>query len=409
MDGLSIGEVCSLLQVKPHIVRYWEQGIDLLSPKKELSGRRSYSDHDVQILSRVKYLVQERRFTLEGARERIFAELSGAAGERNAERKAVLEQVRHGLLHAARQLGSPGSNLRSATGDTGVQSLRSLESAPAIEIGDVYALADDVRYRVVPVLRPSGVPAGEAGRSGTALVSVVASGHPGEVWGLEARLRDAWKSVETNVPIEAGRVAPAWAVFCPVEHAADVEREAARLASRSGVFPIVFPNLRVTMRSEQGNPDRVDGGDAGALLQLRAGAAGQLLVDRGVTDVCFLPAAAPGEPPVGTAFGLIAMHRRSRACLTVQVAQKGRSTGVQNSGNLRYRMTGLFAVNLARWRDLNGPIPFRFRRKPKTVENEETEVRAPGEPWFLQLLQAVPSSIAVEWPLHGEKKGNYEN
>ncbi|HUX14055.1 MAG TPA: MerR family transcriptional regulator [Spirochaetia bacterium] len=409
MDGLSIGEVCSLLQVKPHIVRYWEQEIDLLSPKKELSGRRSYSDHDVQILSRVKYLVQERRFTLEGARERIFAELSGTAGERNAERKAVLEQVRHGLLHAARQLGSPGSGVRNSAGDVGFRSLQALERAPEIETGSDSRLADDVRYRPIQVLRPGATSTEDTRWSATVLVSVITAGIPGEVWGLETRLRAAWKTVESNLEIEAGRDAPAWAVFCPAEHAVPVEREAARLAARSGIFPIVFPNIRVALPSEEGNAEIVDAGDAGALLQLRAGAAGQLLIDRGVTDACFLPAAAPGDLSVHEVFGLIALHRTCRTSLTVQVVSRGRPTDVQTPGNARYRVTGVFAVNLEMWRGLTSPIPLRFRQNRKTVENEKNEVRAPGESWFLQLLAAVPESVAVEWPPRGETMGNDEN
>ena len=58
MSHFTIGEVCRALEVKPHIVRYWEQEIGILSPSKDLAGRRIYTLGDFQLLFRIKYLVQ---------------------------------------------------------------------------------------------------------------------------------------------------------------------------------------------------------------------------------------------------------------------------------------------------------------------------------------------------------------
>jgi DNA-binding transcriptional MerR regulator len=59
------------------VIRYWEQEIPLLQPGKDLNGRKFYSSRDLQILLRLKYLLYERRFTLEGAREQLYHELAG--------------------------------------------------------------------------------------------------------------------------------------------------------------------------------------------------------------------------------------------------------------------------------------------------------------------------------------------
>jgi len=77
MTSYSIGDAERLLRVKGYVIRYWEKEIPLIQPVKDLYGRRMYRDRDLQILFRLKYLLYDRRFTLEGAREQLFQELSG--------------------------------------------------------------------------------------------------------------------------------------------------------------------------------------------------------------------------------------------------------------------------------------------------------------------------------------------
>ena len=66
-----------LLRVKVHVIRYWEKEVPLIQPVKDVYGRRMYRDRDLQIFFRLKYLLYERRFTLEGARAQIYRELAG--------------------------------------------------------------------------------------------------------------------------------------------------------------------------------------------------------------------------------------------------------------------------------------------------------------------------------------------
>ena len=73
----SIGDVEKLLDIKPHVIRYWEKEIPLIQPVKDNYGRREYTERDLEIFIRLKYLLYERRFTLEGARDQLFKELSG--------------------------------------------------------------------------------------------------------------------------------------------------------------------------------------------------------------------------------------------------------------------------------------------------------------------------------------------
>ena len=77
MASYSIGDVERLLRVKAHVIRYWEKEIPLIQPVKDTNGRRMFRDRDLQILFRLKYLLYDRRFTIEGARDQLYRELSG--------------------------------------------------------------------------------------------------------------------------------------------------------------------------------------------------------------------------------------------------------------------------------------------------------------------------------------------
>ena len=72
-----IGEVAELLSVEPYVLRYWETEFPVLSPKKSGTGHRLYRRKDVELLLRIKHLLYEKRFTIEGARQSMHAEARG--------------------------------------------------------------------------------------------------------------------------------------------------------------------------------------------------------------------------------------------------------------------------------------------------------------------------------------------
>jgi DNA-binding transcriptional MerR regulator len=69
-----IGEVSELLGVEPYVLRYWESEFSALSPKKSGTGHRLYRRKDVELLLRIKHLLKEKRYTIEGARQSLHAE-----------------------------------------------------------------------------------------------------------------------------------------------------------------------------------------------------------------------------------------------------------------------------------------------------------------------------------------------
>jgi DNA-binding transcriptional MerR regulator len=66
-----IGEVAGLLGVEPYVLRYWETEFTQLTPKKSGTGHRLYRRKDVELLLKIKHLLYEKRFTIEGARQAL--------------------------------------------------------------------------------------------------------------------------------------------------------------------------------------------------------------------------------------------------------------------------------------------------------------------------------------------------
>lgn len=66
-----IGEVSDLVGVKPYVLRYWESEFPDIKPSKSKSGQRLYKRRDVEMLLRIKELLYEERFTINGARKRL--------------------------------------------------------------------------------------------------------------------------------------------------------------------------------------------------------------------------------------------------------------------------------------------------------------------------------------------------
>jgi len=73
----TIGEVSDLCGVKPHVLRYWEQEFTQLRPMKRRGNRRYYQHHEVLLVRRIRELLYEEGFTINGARNRL-GEVGGA-------------------------------------------------------------------------------------------------------------------------------------------------------------------------------------------------------------------------------------------------------------------------------------------------------------------------------------------
>lgn len=72
----TIGEVSDLCGVKPHVLRYWEQEFAQLKPVKRRGNRRYYQHHEVLLIRRIRELLYEQGFTINGARNKLNNQLT---------------------------------------------------------------------------------------------------------------------------------------------------------------------------------------------------------------------------------------------------------------------------------------------------------------------------------------------
>ncbi len=91
----SIGQVEEITGVKAHVLRYWEEIIPGFAPQKDIGGRRIYSQRELELVMRLKFLIYEKKFTIEGARDQLISEVDSVND--NAELIRQISELRKDL------------------------------------------------------------------------------------------------------------------------------------------------------------------------------------------------------------------------------------------------------------------------------------------------------------------------
>ncbi len=86
----TIGEVGELCDVKPHVLRYWEQEFTQLRPVKRRGNRRYYQHHEVLMIRRISDLLYSQGFTISGARNQLQ---ESAQAQRDLRKNTALNEV----------------------------------------------------------------------------------------------------------------------------------------------------------------------------------------------------------------------------------------------------------------------------------------------------------------------------
>lgn len=87
----TIGEVSELCQVKPHVLRYWEQEFPDLKPVKRRGNRRYYQRHDVMLIRQIRSLLYQQGYTIGGARQHLMGD---AAKDDSSQTQQLVKQLR---------------------------------------------------------------------------------------------------------------------------------------------------------------------------------------------------------------------------------------------------------------------------------------------------------------------------
>jgi DNA-binding transcriptional MerR regulator len=112
----SIGEVCDLTGLKPHVLRYWETQFELLHPTKNRAGNRVFRPKEIELILLVKHLLYERKFTIDGARQRLLDMRKGgeiAESRKDAVNREFLTNMKQELQQVKEVLAAPPSRLNS--------------------------------------------------------------------------------------------------------------------------------------------------------------------------------------------------------------------------------------------------------------------------------------------------------
>ena len=97
MTSFTIVELSEITGVKVHVLQYWEALDSLVQPRKDLNGKKFYSQKDLQIFLRLRFLVHEKKFTVEGAYQQIKLETSGIVEQNMDELQKQIKEVRDDL------------------------------------------------------------------------------------------------------------------------------------------------------------------------------------------------------------------------------------------------------------------------------------------------------------------------
>src|SRR5262245_38698905 len=97
----SISEVCELVDLRPHVLRYWETQFGLLNPSKNRSGNRVYQRKEIRLILLVKHLLYEEKYTVEGAKKKLEQLRKG--GELQNATRGALDKQMVALLRAEMQ------------------------------------------------------------------------------------------------------------------------------------------------------------------------------------------------------------------------------------------------------------------------------------------------------------------
>jgi DNA-binding transcriptional MerR regulator len=103
-EFFSIGEVCEMTDLKPHVLRYWESQFRFINPAKNRSGNRVYARREIELILLVKHLLYTEKYTIDGARKKLDDHRRSGAGTLRAQARVALD--RDTLLLLERDLGA---------------------------------------------------------------------------------------------------------------------------------------------------------------------------------------------------------------------------------------------------------------------------------------------------------------
>lgn len=99
-----IGEVSRLTELKPFVLRYWEEEFPMLQPVKSPSGHRLYRQEDVDLVLKIKRLLYDEGFTIAGARRHLRDLKNGSTPDASAPENQATSPSEASATHLNRRM-----------------------------------------------------------------------------------------------------------------------------------------------------------------------------------------------------------------------------------------------------------------------------------------------------------------
>ena len=95
-----IGEIAKAFDVNTSLIRYWEKEFKILNPQKNIQGKRRYTQRDVEVFKQIYFLVKEKGYTLEGAKQKLSKRNSSETSDvpKTIEVISKLQRIKEELL-----------------------------------------------------------------------------------------------------------------------------------------------------------------------------------------------------------------------------------------------------------------------------------------------------------------------
>lgn len=90
----SIREVAKRVGVEAYVLRFWEKEFPALRPKKGRSGARMYQMREVEMAEKIRHLLYDRKFTIDGARNFLKATGTNGDAPEDVKKERVLKTIR---------------------------------------------------------------------------------------------------------------------------------------------------------------------------------------------------------------------------------------------------------------------------------------------------------------------------
>ncbi len=89
-----VGEVGRIVGVPAYVLRFWETEFKRINPKRTSSGQRLYRKSDVELILKIKHLLYDKKFTIQGAKQYLKSE---TAGKKEKHSTIILDEIRSAL------------------------------------------------------------------------------------------------------------------------------------------------------------------------------------------------------------------------------------------------------------------------------------------------------------------------